>query len=103
PPAAGPDGRGGAGMSPARTKSAPRARARPAGSAGAAPRARSRRRIRTIGITCYSHFGGSGVVATELGLALARRGYEVHFIAHSLPFRLRTFESNIFFHEALPA
>src|SRR2546426_4157578 len=53
-----------------------------------------------IGITCYSHFGGSGVVATELGLALARRGYEVHFIAHRLPFRLRTFESNVFFHEA---
>src|SRR5204863_9219785 len=52
-----------------------------------------------IGITCYSHFGGSGVVATELGLALARRGYEVHFIAHRLPFRLRTFESNVYFHE----
>jgi len=66
--------------------------------------ARSRARPpRRIGITCYSHFGGSGVVATELGLALARRGYQVHFIAHSLPFRLRTFEPNIFFHEALPA
>ena len=56
-----------------------------------------------IGITCYSHFGGSGVVATELGLALARRGYEVHFIAHRLPFRLRTFESNVFFHEVSAA
>jgi len=43
------------------------------------------------------------VVATELGLALAKRGYEVHFIAHRLPFRLRTFTSNIFFHEATPA
>src|SRR5262249_32534496 len=42
------------------------------------------RRTRRIGITCYSHFGGSGVVATELGLALARRGFEVHFIASRL-------------------
>ena len=57
-------------------------------------------RPRRIGITCYSHFGGSGVVATELGLALARRGYQVHFIAHQLPFRLRAFSSNVFFHEA---
>jgi len=56
-----------------------------------------------IGITCYSHFGGSGVVATELGLALARRGYEVHFIAHRLPFRLRTFETGVFFREVAPA
>ena len=60
-------------------------------------------RQRRIGITCYSHFGGSGVVATELGLALARRGFEVHFIASRLPFRLRTFESNVFFHEVTPA
>lgn len=58
----------------------------------------SRNRMK-IGIVCYSHFGGSGVVATELGMALARRGCEVHFIAHRLPFRLRTFESNVFFHE----
>jgi N-acetyl-alpha-D-glucosaminyl L-malate synthase BshA len=57
---------------------------------------------RRIGITCYSHFGGSGVVATELGLALARRGWEVHFVAHRLPFRLRRFESNVFFHEVTP-
>lgn len=62
-----------------------------------------RGRRRAIGITCYSHFGGSGVVATELGLALAQRGYEVHFIAHRLPFRLRTFESNVFFHEVTTA
>ncbi|HEY6867331.1 MAG TPA: N-acetyl-alpha-D-glucosaminyl L-malate synthase BshA, partial [Candidatus Eisenbacteria bacterium] len=61
------------------------------------------RRKQRIGITCYSHFGGSGVVATELGLALARRGYEVHFIAHRLPFRLRAFESGVYFHEATPA
>jgi N-acetyl-alpha-D-glucosaminyl L-malate synthase BshA len=52
-----------------------------------------------VGITCYAHFGGSGVVATELGLALARRGYEVHFIAHHLPFRLRAFATHVFFHE----
>ena len=61
------------------------------------------RRPRRIGITCYSHFGGSGVVATELGLALSQRGFDVHFIAHRLPFRLRTFASNVFFHEATPA
>jgi N-acetyl-alpha-D-glucosaminyl L-malate synthase BshA len=64
--------------------------------------ARARRKHR-IGITCYSHFGGSGVVATELGRELARRGYEVHFIAHRLPFRLRAFESNVFFHEVATA
>ena len=63
---------------------------------------RVRRRHR-IGITCYSHFGGSGVVATELVLALARRGFEVHFIANRLPFRLRTFEAGVYFHEAMPA
>src|SRR6185436_156095 len=88
---------GGSRMSRARTKPAAD------GARAATPRTPKRRRGRRIGITCYSHFGGSGVVATELGLALARRGYQVHFIAHSLPFRLRTFESNIFFHEALPA
>lgn len=74
------------------------ARARPA-----RPGRRRAATPRRIGITCYSHFGGSGVVATELGLALAHRGFEVHFIAHRLPFRLRAFESHIFFHEALPA
>ena len=70
--------------------------------------ARTPRRTRVprkhrIGITCYSHFGGSGVVATELGRELARRGYEVHFIAHRLPFRLRAFESNVYFHEVATA
>jgi N-acetyl-alpha-D-glucosaminyl L-malate synthase BshA len=69
----------------------------------ATPAAGKAGRKRRIGITCYSHFGGSGVVATELGLALARRGFEVHFIASRLPFRLRTFESNVFFHEVSPA
>ena len=66
-------------------------------------RAKSPRRKHRIGIVCYSHFGGSGVVATELGRELARRGYEVHFIAHRLPFRLRTFESNVYFHEVATA
>ena len=69
----------------------------------ATPHPRRTRHKQKIGITCYSHFGGSGVVATELGLALARRGYEVHFIAHRLPFRLRAFESGVYFHEATPA
>ena len=70
---------------------------------GRAAPSRRRRRPGRIGITCYSHFGGSGVVATELGLALARRGYEVHFVAHRLPSRLRRFEANVFFHEAAAA
>jgi len=70
---------------------------------GRAAPSRRRRRPGRIGITCYSHFGGSGVVATELGLALARRGYEVHFVAHRLPSRLRRFEANVFFHEAVAA
>ena len=66
-------------------------------------RARRTRRPMRIGISCYAHFGGSGVVASELGLELAKRGYEVHFIASRLPFRLRQFESNVFFHESSPA
>jgi N-acetyl-alpha-D-glucosaminyl L-malate synthase BshA len=86
------------------TRASARAGTRRKTARGATPVAESRaRRVRRIGITCYSHFGGSGVVATELGLALARRGFEVHFIAHRLPFRLRTFESNVFFHEATSA
>jgi N-acetyl-alpha-D-glucosaminyl L-malate synthase BshA len=52
-----------------------------------------------IGITCYPTYGGSGVVATELGIELAARGHEVHFITSSQPFRLTGRESNIFFHE----
>ena len=80
-----------------------RALKKKASAARAAPKRRRIKRARRIGLTCYSHFGGSGVVATELGLALARRGYEIHFIAHSLPFRLRSFSSNVFFHEAMPA
>jgi N-acetyl-alpha-D-glucosaminyl L-malate synthase BshA len=68
-----------------------------------ATKRRRKTRKRRVGITCYSHFGGSGVVATELGLALARRGFEVHFIASRLPFRLRSFESNIIFHDVASA
>jgi len=52
-----------------------------------------------IGITCYPVYGGSGVVATELGKALAARGHEVHFIAYSMPFRLGHIRQNISFHE----
>ncbi len=52
-----------------------------------------------IGITCYPPYGGSGVVATELGIELAARGHEIHFISYSQPFRLAGRESKIRFHE----
>jgi N-acetyl-alpha-D-glucosaminyl L-malate synthase BshA len=52
-----------------------------------------------IGITCYPTYGGSGVVATELGIELASRGHEVHFITYSQPFRLTGREANIRYHE----
>jgi L-malate glycosyltransferase len=52
-----------------------------------------------IGIVCYPTFGGSGVVATELGMGLARKGHEVHFISYSQPFRLDILNPNLFFHE----
>jgi N-acetyl-alpha-D-glucosaminyl L-malate synthase BshA len=52
-----------------------------------------------IGITCYPTYGGSGAVATELGLALARRGHEVHFITYAYPFRLRGYHERVYFHE----
>ena len=52
-----------------------------------------------IGIVCYPTYGGSGVVATELGLGLSRKNYEVHFIAYQQPARLDSFYSNIYFHE----
>ncbi|HEY7682425.1 MAG TPA: N-acetyl-alpha-D-glucosaminyl L-malate synthase BshA [Gemmatimonadales bacterium] len=52
-----------------------------------------------IGITCYPTYGGSGALATELGLALARRGNEIHFISYASPFRLRGFTERVFFHE----
>jgi L-malate glycosyltransferase len=52
-----------------------------------------------IGITCYPTYGGSGVVATELGIELARMGHEVHFISYSQPFRLNGRDNGIFYHE----
>jgi N-acetyl-alpha-D-glucosaminyl L-malate synthase BshA len=52
-----------------------------------------------IGITCYPTYGGSGVVATELGIELAARGHDIHFITSSQPFRLTGREANIHFHE----
>lgn len=52
-----------------------------------------------IGITCYPTYGGSGVVATELGIELADRGHEIHFITYSQPIRLTAPHGNIHFHE----
>ena len=52
-----------------------------------------------IGITCYPTYGGSGAVATELGIALAERGHEVHFITYRQPFRLPSFLPRVYFHE----
>ncbi len=52
-----------------------------------------------IGITCYPTYGGSGALATELGLELARRGHEVHFITYASPFRLRGWAERVYFHE----
>ncbi|MGB5275241.1 MAG: N-acetyl-alpha-D-glucosaminyl L-malate synthase BshA, partial [Flavobacteriaceae bacterium] len=52
-----------------------------------------------IAIVCYPTFGGSGVVATELGLALANRGHEVHFVTYRQPVRLELLNSNVHFHE----
>ncbi|MFN2976980.1 N-acetyl-alpha-D-glucosaminyl L-malate synthase BshA [Terriglobus aquaticus] len=52
-----------------------------------------------IGMTCYPTYGGSGVVATELGIELAARGHQVHFITYQQPFRLTGREHGIFFHE----
>lgn len=52
-----------------------------------------------IGIVCYPTFGGSGVVATELGLGLADKGHDVHFITYKRPVRLTAFHANVYFHE----
>lgn len=52
-----------------------------------------------IGIVCYPTYGGSGVVATELGIALAKKGHKVHFMSYSQPFRLNQFSENLFYHE----
>lgn len=52
-----------------------------------------------IGITCYPTYGGSGAVATELGLFLAERGHEVHFVSYAQPFRLGKYRERVYFHE----
>ena len=52
-----------------------------------------------IGMVCYPTFGGSGVVATELGKALAAQGHEVHFITYDQPVRLGSFRPNVYYHE----
>lgn len=52
-----------------------------------------------IGIVCYPTYGGSGVVATEIGLGLARKGHEVHFITYRRPARLSVFQTNVYLHE----
>lgn len=52
-----------------------------------------------IGITCYPTYGGSGALATELGIELAARGHEVHFITYASPFRLRSYAERVYFHE----
>ena len=52
-----------------------------------------------IGITCYPTYGGSGVVATELGIELAARGHEIHFISYAMPIRLTSHHERIYFHE----
>src|ERR1700737_1175096 len=52
-----------------------------------------------IGITCYPTYGGSGIVATELGMELAQRGHEIHFISYANPIRLDPDLANIHYHE----
>ena len=52
-----------------------------------------------VGVVCYPTYGGSGVVATELGLGLAKKGHEIHFITYKRPARLSVFNSNVYFHE----
>ncbi|KPL07255.1 N-acetyl-alpha-D-glucosaminyl L-malate synthase, partial [bacterium SM23_57] len=52
-----------------------------------------------IGITCYPTYGGSGVLATELGLQLARRGHEIHFISYDKPFRISKIQERVYYHK----
>lgn len=52
-----------------------------------------------IGMVCFPTYGGSGVVATELGKSLAKKGHKVHFMSYSQPFRLNLFDENLFYHE----
>lgn len=57
------------------------------------------KKVQKVGIVCYPTYGGSGVVATELGMSLAKLGFEVHFISYRRPARLGIFQSNVFYHE----
>lgn len=52
-----------------------------------------------IAMSCYPTYGGSGVIASELGIKLAKKGHQIHFISYSLPFRLQIYRKNIFFHK----
>jgi L-malate glycosyltransferase len=61
-----------------------------------------KQRMLNIGIVCYPTYGGSGVVATELGMALARKGHKVHFISYRRPARLAHYLPNVFYHEVAP-
>ena len=56
-----------------------------------------------IGIVCYPTYGGSGVLATELGKSFAQKGHEVHFITYQIPVRLNTLTENIHYHEVKPS
>ena len=56
-----------------------------------------------IGIVCYPTFGGSGVLATELGIELSRKGHEIHFITYSQPVKLGELRKNVFYHEVVPS
>jgi N-acetyl-alpha-D-glucosaminyl L-malate synthase BshA len=56
-------------------------------------------KVRRVGIVCYPTYGGSGVVATELGMSLAKLGFEIHFISYRRPARLGIFQSNVYYHE----
>ena len=59
---------------------------------------RERKRLK-IGITCYPTYGGSGIVATELGKGLAERGHEIHFISYAVPMRISSARPDLHFHE----
>ncbi|MCX8064823.1 MAG: N-acetyl-alpha-D-glucosaminyl L-malate synthase BshA [Candidatus Hydrogenedentes bacterium] len=63
---------------------------------------KNKRQKLKIGISCHASLGGSGIVATELGIALAKRGHEVHFVTHQLPYRLRNVPEGIYCHVVEP-
>ena len=54
-----------------------------------------------IGIVCYPTFGGSGVLATELGIELSKKGYEIHFITYNQPVKLELYSNKVHFHTRL--